>query len=961
MNDSESTCTAPGYRLHKLEVSNWGTFDSSTGTLHIVRPAGATTLLVGENGSGKSTLVDALLTLLVRPVVRNYNVAAGARKQERDERTYIKGAYGRVGRDDDNRGETQFLRPDGNRCSILLATFRNDCDDAFTLAQILYLNSEGGVEKIYCHALGEKSIAKDCSGIATTEHVRQQMEKRGFRATHKYVEYHGWLVKQTGIRGKAMDMFNQTVAVKDIQSLNRFIRDHMLEAQPWGEKIATLQAHFTDLTEAHASLVRVRKQSDVLKPIGDKGEAYQVQAAALARIEGMVGAAPSYFQQKTIDILTPHVAALNVKLRELEGERRQIDAELQAAQDDIRRIKNDLEKAGGERLRTIPLLIANHRLASQAKRERSARFHRALMIAGIPAVIRDEPALQAFQATIPKLLQETDAARTAIQRQRDAKALVRAETQQVLSEDRRELDSLGTRQTKLPESHVAVRAQLCQALRLSPAELPFCAELIAVRPEDRAWESSIEMVLRPLALSLLVPSAHYASVTRHIDQHRLTDERGRGQRLVYLRVAERMARPQGTIGSQSLLHKLRILDRHPLAPWIKAELEERFDCACCDTIEQFQAVRDFALTRERHVKMRGVRHEKDDRERAADPRYFVLGWDNKEKRQHLAREIDRRDRELRQLDGTISGLEQQLTGVTTRRTAIEEVQLTTSFESIDFASEERDIASLEKERRALEQASDVVRTLKEQLERAEAHVLDRTARRDDIVRAESDTSNGLRTSECAVENASAALALLETSGNRAKHAMWLAEIDGYFTSEPLNASTILLAENLFRDARRNEGDKLREDLKPIREDLCGLMSKYLRTFPEEAHDLNASIEYLNTFMQLHQRILEDDLPRHENRFKERLNEKVIQEIGLLNAAFQKERLEIESKIVVLNRSLKQLEYRPATFMRLELKPVRDPEIAWSNGPRWTWRWRVAPAISPMAVSQLDRLLGRSRC
>ena len=68
----------PGYRLDTFEVFNWGTFD---GQVHAIRPRGTTALLVGENGSGKSTLVDAMLTLLVRPGVRNYNVAAGANKK----------------------------------------------------------------------------------------------------------------------------------------------------------------------------------------------------------------------------------------------------------------------------------------------------------------------------------------------------------------------------------------------------------------------------------------------------------------------------------------------------------------------------------------------------------------------------------------------------------------------------------------------------------------------------------------------------------------------------------------------------------------------------------------------------------------------------------------------------------------------------------------------------------------
>jgi uncharacterized protein YPO0396 len=53
---------------------------------------------------------------------------------------------------------------------------------------------------------------------------------------------------------------------------------------------------------------------------------------------------------------------------------------------------------------------------------------------------------------------------------------------------------------------------------------------------------------------------------------------------------------------------------------------------------------------------------------------------------------------------------------------------------------------------------------------------------------------------------------------------------------------------------------------------------------------------------------------------------VIHEIGLLNGAFQSERTEIVSKIDLLNQSLRQLEYRPGTFMRLEPREVRDPEI-----------------------------------
>jgi uncharacterized protein YPO0396 len=111
----------PGYRLHRLEVFNWGTFD---GVVHSMTLEGQTSLLVGKNGGGKSTLVDALLTLLVKPgKTRNYNLAAGAKQTERSEKSYILGAFDRRSQEATNRGQVQYLRNHATH-SILLTCFR---------------------------------------------------------------------------------------------------------------------------------------------------------------------------------------------------------------------------------------------------------------------------------------------------------------------------------------------------------------------------------------------------------------------------------------------------------------------------------------------------------------------------------------------------------------------------------------------------------------------------------------------------------------------------------------------------------------------------------------------------------------------------------------------------------------------------------------------------------------------
>ena len=67
--------TLSGFRLQRLEVFNWGTFDSRVWTLQL---DGRNGLLTGDIGSGKSTLVDAITTLLVPAHRIAYNKAAGA-------------------------------------------------------------------------------------------------------------------------------------------------------------------------------------------------------------------------------------------------------------------------------------------------------------------------------------------------------------------------------------------------------------------------------------------------------------------------------------------------------------------------------------------------------------------------------------------------------------------------------------------------------------------------------------------------------------------------------------------------------------------------------------------------------------------------------------------------------------------------------------------------------------------
>jgi uncharacterized protein YPO0396 len=283
----------PGYRLSKVQVMNWGTFDSSKGQIHTVRPDGRTSLLIGQNGSGKSTLVDSILTLMVRPGIRNYNVAAGSSggKRERDERSYLMGAFGHASSDSENKASTLYLRKDGRHLSILLAYFHNaQLGRGFTMAQVLYSGVDGKVEKIFCFAKGEKDIAVDFAGLKSIDQIAPKLEARGIKTTKTYLQYHKWMLAETQMRGKAMDVFNQTVAVKDIRSLTEFIRYHMLEASDWQDRIDDILNHFQQLSDSHRMLVDAREQAEALQPVVAAGVAGLWQlSTSVARLDERLG------------------------------------------------------------------------------------------------------------------------------------------------------------------------------------------------------------------------------------------------------------------------------------------------------------------------------------------------------------------------------------------------------------------------------------------------------------------------------------------------------------------------------------------------------------------------------------------------------------------------------------------------------------------------------------------------
>lgn len=696
-----------GFRLHRLEIYNWGTFHQRIWSL---LPGGDNALLTGDIGSGKSTLVDAITTLLVPPQKVAYNKAAGAETRERTLRSYVLGHY-KTERSDVGLSARPVSLRDGNSYSVLLARFFNQgYDQEVTLAQVFWLKDpDGQPARLFLVCDGALSITEHFSGFGDDiGDLRKRLRK--LPKTELFDAFSGYAAafrRRFGIENEqALDLFHQTVSMKSVGNLTDFVRQHMLEAFPVEERIEKLVQHFDDLNRAHEAVLKAKTQIGRLSPIAADGEEHGKVAAEAQSLRDCRNALHAYFARhkallldKRLTILDAELAKLEARITALAEARRG----QQAARDELKR---SIAEHGGDRIERIRAEIAQ-KLAD--KDARSRRADRYAELAG--AVGMQLPAdSDGFESNRRALGDEVQASTARQGRLQNAVTEASVELRGLKDQHDglvRELTSLRARRSNIPARMLDIRTALCGALSLEDDQLPFIGELVQVRPEERDWEGAIERLLHNFGLSLLVPDRDYGRVAEWVDRTHL------GQRLVYYRVLT--ARPAAIASApDGVLHKLAIKPDSAFYAWLESEIARRFDHVCCQSLAQFRREKQ-AMTKSGQIKTSGGRHEKDDRHRLDDRSQYVLGWSNEAK--VAALDADREDLEARMqaIAGRLAGLQVEQGTLGERLARLHQLSGFADFRELDWKPLAAEIERLGNERRALEAASDVLRALEEQL------------------------------------------------------------------------------------------------------------------------------------------------------------------------------------------------------------------------------------------------------
>ncbi len=907
-----------GFRLTRLEVFNWGTFDKRVWALDL---NGRNGLLTGDIGSGKSTLVDAITTLLVPTQRIAYNKAAGADARERTLRSYVLGHYKSERVDPSGNAKPVALR-DASHYAVILGVFHNaGFDQTVTLAQVFWMKDTfGQPERFYAVADKALSLTEDFSDFGTAvPALRARLRKSGVSLFDSFPPYSAYFRRRFGNMGEqALELFHQTVSMKSVGNLTDFVRHHMLEPFDVAPRIAGLLAHFDDLSRAHAAVLRAKEQVDLLTPLVADCDKHAALLENAAELRLCREALKPWFASRKHALLDVRLETLRVNLASESAKVERLDLQKQEQQGTERGLRLNIAQSGGDRIAQIEADITRQQTELNKRKKNADRYDVLRLGLGLLAVANREELQTQQQGCAQRRAADTER-EVALQNALTERGveLAQGRVDHQLLED--EVKSLRARRSNIDAQYIALRSALCQALGLVEDSMPFAGELLQVHDDARDWEGAAERVLHGFALSLLVPDAHYAKVAQWVDDTHLKG------RLVYYRVRDKLRMEQRpALHAQSLARKIAIKPDSPFYTWLEAEVARRFDYACCATQEQFRA-EPKAITRAGQIKASGERHEKDDRHRLDDRSRYVLGWSNAAKLGVLEGKMRVLAARLGEVGAKIGELQQEQATIRMRLQALAKLEEFQDYSDLDWQANARDIARLHDERAVLEAASDVLAALIQQLKalehelaKTEAQLIEQRDKRSKTEQKISD-ANHLR--------GEAEALMAQIPDGFAQQALRLQALQQEMQStQALTVESCDAREREMRDHLQRTLDAEEGRARRVLEKIIDAMRGFSNRFPVETQEVDVSVGSGGEYRALLQRLVADDLPRFEADFKRSLNENTIREVANFSSQLNKERATIHERIERINQSLTQIDYNPGRFITLELQTTTDAEV-----------------------------------
>ncbi len=632
-----------GYRLKTLQIYNWGVFDKKTVTFSFCDKS---TILTGLNGSGKTTTVDAILTLLIPPNKRFYNLSSeSGKKRERDEKNYTLGAYG-LKADGEGGGVGKYLRKKNEVISILNGIFHEETSDRYlSLLQVRYFSSE----ELKClKIITEKELRiEDITLILNQNNTRIEQNSRwvnvlkdkvGSRLFDSFVQYQNFFMDKFGFRSdNALKLFSQTVGLKVLGDITSFIRMYMLEDKSPVEEFEQVNMDFAHVTSLEREIRKISKEIEFLSRIVKNGDEYNIALSEKNSISSELEGLECWFSLHAIRLSEEEIRR---KKEEIES----IDKKIEA--NTIEEESNDkliISLKSDDRARVLRDLNAELEMAEKEeneKRQSLGEYNRIItelrkLALSLKVVESKEDYIFNFDS-IPRAEAEVKADRKINEEKKDNLIKEMDALERDIRSIKEEIESLEKRENNIPSSLIKLRESIASSLGISIKKLPFLGEVVRVKDSQGEWTDAVEALMREEALLLIASPEDEKNLTKFLSENDLNDKIGFIKREEIIRLDAPCA----------LLDKIEVKEKdNSYHNWIIDYLSSRFPHVFSESTQDFEK-NEYSVLKTGVVKT-GERVTKDDRKdifTKRPPRY--LGWSNKQRIEELLDTLSAMEDEL---------------------------------------------------------------------------------------------------------------------------------------------------------------------------------------------------------------------------------------------------------------------------------------------------------------------------
>lgn len=716
---------------------------------------------------------------------------------------------------------------------------------------------------------------------------------------------------------QAFNLFKQIVSIKDIDRLDTFIRDHMLEQTSADERVKELKDNYHDLTASHKMLQMAQKQRDMLTPMVKHADDYDERQRKIEAARRSAVIAPFYFAYRKRDLLAEALRAEHEAADEQHAIEDSLETRLSQLREKQGELKADIRSdSAGQRLQQIDQQLRDIRALQDSKRKVAERYDRAAQALKRPPY-SDEATFTTTRRWAKETHSNLDARRKILTNGRDEQVQLQGVLVKAMRDLQNEIESLQQRKSRIAEADDKIRRNLAQELRIPQGNLPFIGELIQVRPTEHTWEPAIQRLLGSYGRRLLVSQQFYQSISQYVNQNHLHG------RLVYIRVSADDQRPQSKPEEpNALFHKLDI-NPDPqfkqFSEWLHNDLIANQYFVCCKTLQEFQRQK-YALTRAGQIR-RGTQHEKDDRRSLGDASEYVLGWDNRAKIEALYQQGRAKYDEAEAVRQKIAEIDQQLERLNDGKAHLETLLGIEAFQEIDWHSEQERQDDLLAEKQQLATASDKLKALQTQVTAVENDIQQIANQLKAIQETLATHRANIRRYETDQQVCEAELEHVPADAGEFEQSIQ-SELNG----EVLTLEHISRLEREITARFNNRAQTLVSNQQRLGEQIVSEIGNFRQEFPTMTEELDASLDALPAYRALLAHIEHDDLPQYTDRFKRMLDENLIRNLTLFKGQLEEQYKAIEDSIRKLNGSLHQINYSDSTFIEINYKRTRNAEV-----------------------------------